>query len=166
MRFTKRKHSANAVAAELARIALQLSEDHYTAISQVASELSVPVGKVETEFRHFLVYMVETVVQTVSGECEAGDSLVSAYRRAITDSAAGKGYGVGFWQEQERRTPTYNAAWKDPRGVGPGVAMSSALAGQIRTENDIYPVSLLAVYGTNLLTPLTQYLRGIRIVSP
>jgi hypothetical protein len=166
MRFLKRKCPASAVAAELARIALQLNADHHAAISEVARELSVPIDKVETEFRHFLVYMVETVVQTVSNECEAVDCLTSAYQKTITDLALAQGYGVDFWQEHEKRTPIYDAAWQDSHGVGPGVAMSSALASQIRTEDDMYPASLLSLYGTNLLAPLTQYLRRIRIVPP
>jgi hypothetical protein len=166
MWFIKRKCPASAVAAELARIALQLNEDHRAAIGEVAHELSVPVDKVEKEFRHFLVYMVETVVQTVSDECEAGDCLTSTYRKTVSDLALAQGYGVDFWQEQEKRTPIYDAAWQDSRVVNPGVAVSSALASQIRTEDDIGSVSLLSLYGTNLLAPLTQYLRGIRIVGP
>lgn len=159
----RKRHSASAIAAELARIALQLNEDHRTAIDEVAHELSIPTSKVETEFRHFLVYMVETVVQNVGNEGEVADRLMSAYREKIGELALSGGYGVGFWQEQEKRTPIYDLAWQDPHGVGPSVAMV-ALASQIRTQDDTCVVSLLGIYGTKLLAPLTKHLRGIRIV--
>ncbi len=164
MRFMKKKHTASAVAAELARIALQLSEGHLSAIAEVAHELSIPIDKVEIEFRHFLVYMVETVVQTVSDECEAGDCLALAYQKAVSDLALVQGYGTGFWQEQKERTPIYDAAWQDLQGVGPGVAIFSALANQIGVQDDSIAVSSLGLYATNLLGPLAEYLRGICIV--
>ncbi len=166
MWFLRRKYAAGAVAAELAKIALQLNEDHHAAIDEVARQLAISADRVEKEFRHFLVYMVETVVQTVSEECEAGDCLTSAYQKAITDLAVAQGYGVDFWQEQDKRTPTYDVAWQDLHGISPGAVMASALASQIRAADDVIPVLPLMLYGTNLVAPLIQYLRGIRIVAP
>ena len=166
MRFFRRKRSASIIAQELARVALEIKQEQADDIVEVANDLSIPPDRVETEYRHFMVYMVETVVQNVSSEREVEVYLQTAYQEAITNLAIRKGYGATFWHEQEKRTPVYDAAWQDTRGIGTGVAMAFALARQIGSGNDVYPGALLSPYGMHLLAPLTKYLRKMRIVRP
>ena len=161
----KRKHPASEVAGELAKLALRVTDDRRQAIDEVSRSLDVPPNCVETEYRCLRVYMVETVVQTSSAECDAGRTFLTAFHDAVAEQARSEGIVTDFWSEQETRTASYDTAYQDPRGVGQGVAMASALAARIRSEDDLLEVTSLWLACSALLVPLIKYLRSIRIVE-
>ncbi len=82
-RFLKRKHTASEVANELAKLSLGIEDDQLTAIASAANDLEIPCHRVETEYRHLRLYVVETVVQTISDECDVGEALRRAFREAV-----------------------------------------------------------------------------------
>lgn len=165
MRFFGTKRSASVIAEELARVALDIKPEHAGMIAEAAADVSIQPDKIQAEYLHFMVYMVETATQNATSNQGAGEYLLNAYREAITVLATRKGYGTDFWHEQAKRIPIYDEAWQDIRGVGPGVAMATALADQIGGD-DRLPLLALSLYGMNLLAPLTKYLRKLRIVCP
>ncbi|MCH8823465.1 MAG: hypothetical protein IH984_08140 [Planctomycetes bacterium] len=163
--FLNRKYPASEVAKELSKLALLVTDEHRQAINEVARCLNVPPSCVEIEYRCLKVYIVETVVQTISTECAAGQTFLATFHNAVAEKAKSECFVDKFWEEQENRIELYDTAWQDAREVGQGVAMSSALASLIRSENDLLEVTSLWLACSSLLIPLLKYLRSIRIVK-
>ena len=163
--FLKRKHSSSEVAQELSKMALRIEEEQQNAIDDVSSALAISAQKVVKEYRHFRVYMVESVVHTISSECDAGESFRVAFETSLKILAVDQGLGNNFWAHQQKRTPIYDNAWQDMRGVGVGTAMATAFASQLKSEDDFLEVLPLSLFCTNLLPPLVKYCRKLRIVK-
>jgi len=161
----ERKHTSTQVAHELAKMALRIEQEQQDSIDDVSNALAISAQKVVTEYRHYRVYMVESVVHTISSECDAGDSFRIAFETALSSLAVDQGLGNDFWEQQQKRTPVYDTAWQDPRGVGAGTAMAAAFASQLKSEDDLLEVLSLSLFCSNLLAPLLKYCRKLRIVG-
>ena len=159
----KKKYSIEEVSHELACLSLSINVELQSMIKEIADSLEISYLKVETEYRHFRVFIVETVIHTIMIEIKNGDSFLSYFYESLSRISHEKGLGIDFCKKQKKRTNVYDLAWNDTRNIGPGVAMASALASLIRSEDDILEILPLSLNGTNLLVPLLKYLRKIHI---
>jgi len=165
LNFLKRKSLSTQVAHELAKMALRIEQEQQDSIDAVSKALAISIQKVISEYRHLRVYMIESVVHTISSECDAGDSFRIDFETSLSSLAVDQGLGNDFWKQQQKRTPVYDNAWQDLRGVGVGTAIATAFASQIKSEDDFLDVLPLSLFCTNLLAPLVKYCRKLRIVS-
>jgi hypothetical protein len=164
-KLLKRKHPASAVARELAKAAFCVEGSAREHILKASTELAVSPSCVEAEYLGLRVYILETVVQTISAECEAHESFLSAFHAAIAEQAQNNGISADFWSEQEPRTSAYDIAWQDPKGLGPGMAMASALSARIRSSDAVLTTTPLFLYCSNLAPEFLKCLRSMRIVA-
>ena len=106
--------------------------------------------------------MIETVFQTISNECDAGEFVLIAFQEAVANLANEQGLGVDYWKEYESRIADYNIAWQDSSA---GVAICRTFAKNIKNENLLTEVTSLFFLCSNLLAPTIKYLRKIHIVK-
>lgn len=161
--FWKRKYAASTVARELAKFALHVEEYDRPMIDEVAEALEVSPQRVEAEYRHLRVYTIETVIHTVSEECEAGDALRVCFERQVREVAGDEGLGTDYWPEYQRRVPGYDKAFLLHEDAA--VAMSLEFAKRLKSEDAVLEAIPLWLRCAHLIAPMTRYLRGRRIVD-
>jgi hypothetical protein len=121
----RRKYHVGELAEFLAAHSVKLSNEELEGIQKVATEGSLDRARVHREYQFLKIYALETALQNVE---KYSDEAVTTYRRAL-EATSGRPYEEGeFLPAYTRRMSHYDEAWQDPRGVGWGVAMSSAFA--------------------------------------